>query len=703
MLSVMHRYWKILLSCFFLTALCTASYADGAVTDLKVVEGANTVKIEIVSNGPVQHRAKSITQPGRAIVIDVFPAKLGSGVKALYTVNKGLVSNVRVKQYTDNTVRVTVEAVSLPEYQIVTSSGSTGLTVAVSTSTMAEGKATTAPVEVAAAPKQPAPKAHTTKTPQAQPAQEPEEPVKVLTNRDVKAEKNAASGLPNSPAFQGQGESTSALRFRAKPRPVHHSKMVSLDFVNADLVYVIKVLAKEMNRNVYVGPGVEGSVTVTLKSVPVEGALALILKMQENEFDYKVVEPNTIIVAPKEKLGTIPDDILQKGPIGGANANQVPKDAIRQEVLLEKAPAAKVISFLESQYKHVKFTPHPTMNGFYVLGSRKDVLQIKSEIGNLDRVPDPPAKPEREFIRINYADMNEAKSLLATLVPDVQYNVDAYHNTLILEGSPSAIEQVKELLDQIDRPKDMVMIDVKVVDLGETGSKALGVTWGSTSGPGTLATTFTEGTYGQSIQRTAATGPGGATGLSLDPVTILTASEVGIPIQAFARTPLAITSNLQFLITQGEAKIMASPRVGTIAGKPALIHIGDKFPIVYFDPRAGQFQVQYVDIGIKLDVKVDIKGDGNIEADLNPEVSTLVGLVNNQYPRTTVRRIQTVMRIKDGDTIVLGGLITEQDVSSVQKIPLLGDLPIIGAMFRNVSQNKSRNEVVLMVTPHIMR
>jgi hypothetical protein len=278
---------------------------------------------------------------------------------------------------------------------------------------MAEGKATKTPVEVAEAPKQPAPKANNNTKAQPQP-QEKEEPVKVLTNRDVKAAKSAAAG---NPIFNAPGESTSALRARVVRRAKPHSKMVSLDFVNADLVYVIKVLAKEMNRNVYVGPGVEGSVTVTLKSVPVEGALALILKMQENEFDYKVVEPNTIIVAPKEKLGTIPDDILQKGPTGPVG--KVPADAIRQEILLEKAPAAKVISFLESQYKNVKFTPHPTMNGFYVLGSRKDVLQIKSEIGNLDRVPEPPAKPEREFIRINYTDMNEAKSLLATLVPDV--------------------------------------------------------------------------------------------------------------------------------------------------------------------------------------------------------------------------------------------------------------------------------------------
>lgn len=66
-------------------------------------------------------------------------------------------------------------------------------------------------------------------------------------------------------------------------------KLVTLDFVNADLVYVIKILAKEMGRNVYIGPGVEGSVTVTLKSVPVDGALALILKMQENDIAYKLI------------------------------------------------------------------------------------------------------------------------------------------------------------------------------------------------------------------------------------------------------------------------------------------------------------------------------------------------------------------------------------------------------------------------------
>ena len=148
---------------------------------------------------------------------------------------------------------------------------------------------------------------------------------------------------------------------------------------------------------------------------------------------------------------------------------------------------------------------------------------------------------------------------------------------------------------------------------------------------------------------------------------------------------------------------MASPRVAAQSGTEAQIHIGDKFPIVYFDPRAGQFQVNYVDIGIKLDVTANVKQDGYVVCKILPEVSTLVELVNNQYPRTAVRKVTTDARIKDGETLVLGGLIREEDIQAVQKVPLLGDLPIFGTLFRNTTFSKTRNEVVLMMTSNIMK
>lgn len=710
MLSITHRSWRYLVVFLMLVGVVSAVSAEGTVTDVKVVGGSNTVRIQVSASGPVQHRAKALTQPQNQIIVDVFPAKLGSNVKGEMPINKGLVTGATVKQLTDNTVRVTVTAITLPEYNVVTSGGSKGLTLSVSTVTMAEGKESKAPAEsvAVAEPKEPVHQAPS----------KPQKPQRVSV-KPAEVAQAPRQSAPRMQALSAGGQQTSALRRRPAPRRAKAAtKLVTLDFVNADLVYVIKILAKEMNRNVYIGPGVEGAVTVTLKSVPVDGALALILKMQENDIGYKLVGYNTLIVADPAKIATIEDDIL-----GKQFAPTRPKDAVRQEVILEKAPAAKVISFLQGQYKDVEFIPHPTLNGFYAVGSRSDVLSIKSDVPNLDRVPDVPPPPQREFVQVKYGDLNEVKTLLATLVPDVQMNVDTRQSTLILEGPPGAIEQAKELLDQIDKPLDQVVIECKVVDLTEAGRKNIGVLWtNSTGAPGAVNISFEEVFRATLAQPLAAPGAAPGTPINSAPFEIVgnpnggpnSGSFLGfqllnaqrafpLGIGTFARSGLALQSNLNFLVTNNEAKVLASPRVASQSGTEAQIHIGDKFPIVYFDPRAGQFQVNYVDIGIKLDVTANVKSDGYVVCKILPEVSTLVELVNNQYPRTAVRKVTTDARIKDGETLVLGGLIREEDIQAVQKIPLLGDLPILGTMFRNTSVTKTRNEVVIMLTPSVIK
>lgn len=674
---------------WILTLLLTGlawSQPMSTVTGVKVSQEGQKLNVEVAASGRVQHRSKVLTSPQKFIVIDVFPAKLKDGVPASTAVNQGLVEKVRVQQYAENTVRIYVDVISPPEFKVITAADARGLTVAIDANKMAAGETKNAPT--AKAPVAPAKAPVVAKAP-VKAAEKPAAKPPVSAVRTVAPAKTVA--------FEGGGAPVSALRARKAPRQpkAPPQKLVTLDFVNADLVYVLKVLAKEMNRNIYVGPTVAGSVTVTLKNVPVEGAMALILQMQENEYDYKILDYNTIVVAAPEKLDEIANNIFD--PSASQRQAQVPADAPRMEYLLEEAPSAKVVDFLKAEYPRVKFTPHPTMNGFYAQGSKEDLLQIKRELANLDRVPEPPPPPTREFIPVKYADITEVRGLLGTLVPDVQYNVDARQNMLIVEGSPGAIDQVREMLAELDRPLDQVMVDLKVVDISDNGSKSLGVNWGGEGSPGSLQTTFNENAVGQRVVRTPS-------GPVLDPVAAITSpTTVPIAIGSFARSALAIEATINFLVTQNEAKILASPRVASISGKESLIHIGDKYPIVYFDPRAGQFQVQYVDIGIKLDVTSNVKADGYVVVNIRPEVSTLLELINNQYPRTAVRIIETEMRVKDGDTIVLGGLIREEDIQNVSKVPLLGDLPILGSLFRTVSVTKNRNEVVVMMTPHIMK
>lgn len=681
MLLLTPRSWKLLLVCLlaaglFLPATTSAQAASATVTGVKVTDGTGTLKVDVNATAPVSYRTKRLSQPREMVVIEVWPATLGSTARAQTDVNRGLVEKVRLAQYTPDTVRVYLDVISQPELQVMSAPGKRGLTVAVSTSQIAGAEATTAPARTETSRPAPAPAqrpAATRPSPAPRPA--------------AQAQPRPVSRTPVTVA-QAPTSSASALRpQRPRPRPPAPIKTVNLDFVNADLVYVIKILAKEMGRNVFIAPDVTGSVTVTLNKVPPEGALALILRMQENDYNYKLVG-NTIVVATPEKLDQISDDILTRGQTAAAPRTGL----ISQEFLLEAAPAAKVVEFLKTQFPLVEFTQHPTMNGFFARGTRQELRDIKAQLPNLDRVPDPLPPPRREFIPIKYGSVRDIQNLAKTMVPDLQYNVDERLGLLIVEGSDAAIEQLQELLATIDRPLDQVMLDVKVVDLSENGSKNLGATFGAPNAPGTFQTTFAEVAplYDVTGQAISAAAPA-ATSLT------------GLAIGPFPRTPLVIQSTLSFLVTNNEAKILASPRVATQTGKNALIHVGDKFPIVFFDPRAGQFQVTYVDIGVKLNVKPDIKADGYIVAEMQPEVSNLVGLVNNQYPRTTVRTVNSTMRVKDGDTIILGGLIREDEVNNVSKIPLLGDLPIFGVLFRQISATTNRSEVIMMMTPHIMK
>lgn len=223
-------------------------------------------------------------------------------------------------------------------------------------------------------------------------------------------------------------------------------RVVSGEFEDVDLVFAIKVLAREMGRNVYIGPGVEGKVTLSLRSVPPEGALALMLG---DEFDYKVVSNGkggqTLIVAPPEKLATIPDDVFVNTadrPIPGCGVT-------RFEIQLHNTPAGPVQELLAIRYPNVIFTRHPTMNAFYIDGSREDKLAIIREIPKLDVYSEPPV---RELVEVRNGDVAEVKALLATLVPDVNYEVNAKDRTLALDGSQGAVDQVAGRVRPADGP-----------------------------------------------------------------------------------------------------------------------------------------------------------------------------------------------------------------------------------------------------------
>ena len=579
MLLSKRRSIQLLFACLMAVGLfLSSSMAVTAQGNAATINGVNysldnakgLIKVVADTTAPVQYKQ---SKSDNAICVEISPAVLGKNVKRNQNINTGLLQSIVVAQTSANVVLVRMNVSDTPKTSYCTAlAENKGVTVAFSKNEVASAKVAKAPVAKSVA----------------------------------KAGSNVAPRKVAAPAKK-------AVAAKKARKAAKRVKVVNMEFVNADLVYIVKFLAKEMGRNVYVGPDVQGSVTVTLKNVQPEGALALVLKMQETPYDYKIVD-NTVIVATTEKLQTIADNILTPK----TKSSSVRRNLAEQEFVLEA-------------------------------------------------------------------------------VPDVGLNLDKRMGILIVEGTDEQIEQVQEVLANIDRPLKQVMLDFKVVELNETGSKNLGVQWSDEAGAmGVFNTTFAEIVpslfYGS--DRHMITNEEFSVGEESD----LTAFNLG----TFGRSPLLIKAALSFVVESSDSKTLASPRIATQSGEQAEVYVGQRYPIVFYDPRAGQFQVQYVDIGTKLEATPEVKDDGHVVVELTPTTSSAGNLVNNQYPITYERTAKSKVRVKDGDTIVLGGLISDSEKHSVSKLPLLGDLPIIGALFRYESHSSDRNEVVFMVTPHIM-
>lgn len=633
------------------------------VTGVQVAGASGKMKVHVTSTGQVQYRVLNLTDPRTQLVVEIFPAQLATDVQKSTDVNEGQIEKVRVGQFSDNpdVVRLVVDLKSSVKYQVTMANGHKGLTVALNTSPTASAKATTAAATGSQTTSPAQPLVTVTKaksairvadvaTPDVAPSR-----TFIVHKTDVPVEVAQWTGKRRGAASSG--------------------KKVSLDFVNADIIYVLKILAKEMKLNLVTDSTVKGSVTMSLKDVAPNAAMQLILRIAG--YDYKVFG-NTLVVGASDTINKIPSDIM----------GRVLPNAQDQSVLpipLENAKAASVAETIKGVYPEAKITVQADQNFVVVTAPKSQLRDIKEFVQKLDVPPPPPVVLKTEIVPVRYGAVQTVLGLAKALYPSLNYSVEDRLNALIVTGQDRDIEAMKAFLATVDIPLQQVMLDIRVVSLSEDGQKSLGFTIGSSTGTfGVFA-----GTGGQPITFTESFS-GGATSTPM------------LAIAPFNRTQFVLGASLQMLVSRNDAKVIATPRIMTQSGKDAQVLIGDKFPIVYFDPRAGQFQVQYVDIGVKLVVKPTVSADGVVTVDLAPEVSVLKSLINNQYPRTGVTTVRTNVRVRDGDTIIVGGLLRESEQYTLQKLPFLGDLPVLGEFFRNTSVGRTKDEVFITVTPKIM-
>lgn len=272
-------------------------------------------------------------------------------------------------------------------------------------------------------------------------------------------------------------------------------------------------------------------------------------------------------------------------------------------------------------------------------------------------------------------------------VAEERVHFDTATNSLIFFGTASEAQAVREVLSEIDKPSKQVSLEAKVVSLTKDASKNLGVTWEWSTLP-----QMPDQQHGRIDRNTGGKGyvPG---------VIRFGRGPEGLPFEFYYE------ARLNALVTDGKAKILARPNITTMQGREAVIVIGGEVPVPTETTTndVTRTTYDYHQTGIILRCTPRVNANGEITASVETEVSTPYYVDTMKAYRFQDRRAVTHVRLADGETMVIGGLIGSEESRYMQKIPFLSDIPILGMFFKNVSHSHEESEVMIFLTAHVLK
>src|SRR3954447_17698145 len=321
-----------------------------------------------------------------------------------------------------------------------------------------------------------------------------------------------------------------------------------------------------------------------------------------------------------------------------------------------------------------------------VVGLLTDGLTVKS---NDVFIPSEPGFRSNSLTGQNYNPQPSAQAPGGSDEPlgqsvDASISIDRRLNGIWLKGSPDRIARMKAMIAAIDIPLDSVVLETQFVELTERGEKALGIDFANANGQIGLVTFHS----GEAIV------PGVVQGCNVD----------GGNCSGHV-TSAGFQAALYAQITKGNGRIVSRPRIAAQSGSTAKIITGDALPILTSIALSGvngvRQQVQYVNVGVTLQIAPRVSSDGFVSSHVYCVVSSVTGF-SQGYPTISQREAEPAATVRDGDSFVIGGLIQDENLTSKSKIPLLGDIPLLGVAFRTDKTTRSRTELYIIVTPHVV-
>jgi general secretion pathway protein D len=340
------------------------------------------------------------------------------------------------------------------------------------------------------------------------------------------------------------------------------------------------------------------------------------------------------------------------------------------------ADLADLESKLRIVNSNLNFQVNPLTETITISGEEESVKSILS----MAKTYDQSLEPETRKMRVDYIDTAQITEIINKFYPDIQLHVNAKRKEIIINGAKNKLDGVSELIKEINTPQYQVIIETRVEEISSDLTREIGMKYSDSMdvGIGDII-----------IERNT----------DLDKIEDLTYKWPEI---------------FKLLDTSSDSKTLARPSLMTLNGEEANLSITDKEPYaVQEEDDDGDITTtwEHVEAGVKLTFTPWITENDEIELKIAPEVSSFYEINPDRYsnidttppPATKTRSVETTLRLNNNETFVIGGLIQTDGEGKITKIPLLGDLPIFGELFKSRSKSESTNELLIFVTPRIIK
>ena len=431
---------------------------------------------------------------------------------------------------------------------------------------------------------------------------------------------------------------------------------MTLSVHEADLRSTIMLVGKNGGLNVLVDDSVKGSISISVKNV----APVHILEIIANVKNLRLLHEADVYILTAE---LIPAEAMQSYviPIRYGDAETLRKAVYK---VLDVEPEKPRVESMK-----VKDNDGTERTYRYTFDKYKDNLTGDDE-------------------------KDDPRTMRVYINPEV--------NALVLYGTPAEYERVKNLLASLDVELKQVSVEAKILAIDKNESKNLGVEW--------MWSTIPQYPERDDNSYTRVNSDGSVTRYEEYEFTRRSDESTGFGIIRFGRSHEGFPyefyygAKINALVTDGKAKILSRPNVMTIQGREAVINVGSSVPVPTIQTTNSTVtnSITYRDAGIILKYTPRINADGTITAKIHTEVSTPQYVADMQAYRFNTRSAETTVTVRDGEPMVIGGLIGAEEEKSVSKIPFLGDLPILGALFRNHRKSKSESELIIFLTAHVL-